>query len=273
MKVTLATTPQSNFRLLIRGLKLYVASFKHVFGLALLFSTIVFIPEYIAIAKGVSLLALPQLFQFYNIFFFLVDMMALFVFVALLWRIRCVITNQHESILDDFKVASKNIFLILGAAIIFALIISLFVLFLITLPAMSFLNTPTQSSVTVALGFIFLYFCIVAYIFYTLVFSIPLILTEDKGVLTAFEKSYLLVWGNWWRVFLVLTTPLFIYYMVLYIIQHVFFVNLSIPYGEDYHYQDLLVLIINVVWVAFVVPFFGSLLLLQLRDLELRKQV
>lgn len=273
MLITLATTPQSNTCLLKRGLKLYFASFKHVIGLALLFSVIAFIPQFVAIFQGLSLLELARVFSFYNLFFVVVDVAAVFVFIAILWRIRCVITNQHESILDDFKIASKKILLIIGVGLIYMLILSLFVFLLITVPALGFLNKPDEFSFNMALILLSLYFCATIYLCYVFIFSLPLILTEDKGVIVAVKKSYLLVWGNWWRVALLLITPTIVYFIMLFIIQSIFGLNLTIRYGEAYHYKDLLILIMNVILIALFVPFQGALLLLQLRDLELRKQV
>lgn len=273
MLITLATTPQSNTRLLMRGLKLYSASFKHVIGLALLFSMIVFIPQFIAITQGLNLLELVQLFSFYNLFFFVVEVAAVFVFIAILWRTRCVITNQHESILDDFKIASKKILLIVGVGLIYMLILTLFIYLLIMLPALGFLNNPSLFSINIALVFSVIYFCAIIYFFYSLLFSLPLILTEDKGIIIALKKSYFLVWGNWWKVVLLLIIPLLAYFIILYFIQSIFSINLSIRYNEAYDYKDLLILMVNVILVAFLVPLQGALLLLQLRDLELRKQV
>lgn len=273
MLITLATTPQSNSRLFMRGLKLYFASFKHVIGLALLFSMIAFIPQFIAITQGLSLLELARLFSFYNLFFFIVDVVAVFVFITILWRTRCVVMNKHEGILDDFKIASKKILLIIGVGLIYMLILGLFVFLLITLPSLSFLNKPSLVSINIALVLACLCFCMIVYIFYTLLFSLPLILTEDKGVIAALKKSYSLVWGNWWKVVLLLIIPTLAYFITLCIIQRIFSIDLTIRYAEAYNYRDLLILIMNVILVALFVPLQGALLLLQLRDLELRKQV
>lgn len=273
MLITLATTPQSNTRLFMRGLKLYFASFKHVIGLALLFSMITYIPQFLAITQGLSLLEFAQFLSFYNIIFFIVEIAAVFVFIAMLWRIRCVVTNQHESILDDFKIASKKILLIIGVGLIYMLILAFFIFFLVTLPTLSFLNKPSISTLNIVLVFLLLFFCLFVYVFYAFLFSLPLILTEDKGVIVALKKSYVLVWGNWWRVALLLITPTLIYLFMLFIIQNLFGYNLTIRYGEAYNYKDLLILIINVILIALFVPLEGALLLLQMRDLELRKQV
>lgn len=273
MLITLATTPQSNIKLLIRGLKLYLASFKQVIGLALLFSMVVFIPQFIAITQGLNLLTLARLFQFYNLLFFFVDFCAIFIFTAILWRIRCVVTNQYESILDDFKIASKKIFLILGAGVIYMLIISLIVFFLIMLPAEGFLAAKSMFSINLALVLLLAYFMTVIYIFYALFFSLPLILTENEGILSALTKSVSLVWGNWWRVFLLLIIPPLTYVISLLVIQRIFAINFTISYTEPYDYKALMILMLNVIFFAFFVPFEGALLLLQLRDLELRKQV
>lgn len=273
MLITLATTPQSNTRLFMRGLKLYIASFKHVIGLALLFSMIIFIPECVAITRGVSLLELPQSFYLYNLFFIFVEVAALFVFIALLWRMRCIVTNQHESILDDFKVASTKILLILGVGLIYLLILGLVMFFLVMLPAVSFLRDPSIASINVALVFSFLFFCIIVYFSYTFIFSLPLILTENKGIIAALKKSFFLVWGNWWRVALLLIIPTLGYFILLFVIQSVFTISLSMLYVQPYDFKALLILAMNIMLIALFVPLEGALLLLQLRDLELRKQV
>jgi len=271
MLITLATTPQSNTRLFMRGLKLYFASFKHVIGLALLFSMIVYIPQFIAITQGLSLFGLAILLGFYNLFFIVVEIISIFVFIAILWRIRCVITNEHESIFDDFKIASKKILLIIGVGLVETLILVLFLFLLFTLPKFNFLNNPNSVTFNAALIFSIAYFAIVVYIFFALIFSVPLILTENKGLFAALKKSYRLVWGNWWKVALLLITPTLLYFITLNIIQSIFSTSLTITFAEAYNYKDLLILIINVLWIALFVPLQGALLLLQLRDLELRE--
>src|SRR5690348_11604956 len=124
MPIELANSPESNPQLLKRVLKMYAASILHVFGFSLLLALVVFLPRFIALAINLSSLNA----SFYNFYVLLIDLVSVFIFTALLWRIRCVMTNTHEKILDDFSIAVRKITLIIGAAIIHFLIIAGFFL-------------------------------------------------------------------------------------------------------------------------------------------------
>lgn len=272
MLMTLATSPQSNSRLLLRGLKLYAASIKQVIGLALLFSFIVYIPQVIAIYSGLNVFGLARSLAFYNLFFFIVNFCALFVFTAMLWRMNCVMLNQHESILDDFIVASKKILLIAGASIISMLLISFLVYIFVMLPAQNIVQAPSTVAINLGLIFLVLGFFISIYIIYLLIFYLPLILTENKGIMAALKKSFRLVRGHWWKVFLLLVTPYVVYWIFLWILQGVLHIDMSMNVAWNNAHKALWVMF-NVLFFALFVPFEGALLLLQLRDLEIRKQV
>lgn len=269
---TLATTPQSNGKLLTRGLKLYFSSFKQVYGLALLFSLIIFIPQFIAYYQGLNVINLTRSLALYNLLFFFAEFCAIFVFTALLWRIRCVVTNQHESIFDDFKIASQKIVLILGASLFYLVFLVLIIFFFIWLPAKNFTGVPSSLTLNTAIVFLILYFIISIYVFYLLIFSLPLILTENKHIFAALSKSIFLVWGNWWKVFGLQIIPLLCYVFLIAIIQDIFNISLTIDMTVPFDFKIFFIMLFSIFFGALFVSFQGALLLLQLRDLEIRKQ-
>jgi len=273
MRIALATTPQSNFKLIGRGFKLYAASFKQVFGLSLLLSLIVFMPRFIAIINPQDIFSSFNNLNFFNLFLILIEIIGLFVYVAMLWRIRCVITDEHESILDDFKIASQKILYIIGAAIVYTLILGL--LFFATNYILNFIKEIQSSNDFFKWSFLLIstYYVINLYVFYLFIFYAPLILTENKGVFTALKKSACLVWGNWWRVFLLMLTPIVLYISLMIIVKSVFHINMNVYFLWPNESESIFAALLNMLIFAVALPYAGSVLLLQLRDLELRQQL
>lgn len=272
MKIALSIQPESNKRLLKRSLRLYRASIPHVFGLALLLSLIVFIPRIISLVIEQDILDSINTLFLYNFFLIALNIGIIFVFTAILWRMRCIIMDAHESILDDFTIASKKIFLIIAAAIIQMLIIGM-ITFIVYYFFTFIIKQNTLLHMYIAMAVAVLYFFMWGYVFYLLIFYLPLILTEDKGFISSLLKSVSLVWGNWWRVFLLQITPLISYVLFLLLIKYLFKIDLNIYFISYMQEGSILTTLINLLIFAFFIPFNAAVLLIQLRDLELRKQV
>lgn len=264
MPIELASSPESNLQLTKRIFNLYAASILHVFGLALLLALIAFFPRFVVLAINSAFLSA----KFYRVYLIAIELLIVFTFTAMLWRIRCVITNAHERILDDFSIASKKLLLIIGAAAIHLLIILSFSFLMVLLFSYS-KNHTTLVSYYIFVIFCAIYFFLMIYINFLFSFYLPIILTENQGIWAAIKKSVTLVWGNWWRVFLLqLLTPAS--YAVCLLILNEFF-SIDIHFYFSHTNATIIATLINLVFLAIFIPLYGATLLVQLRDLELRK--
>jgi len=278
MSVTWATQPETYRQQIKRSLKLYKASFSHVIFLSLLLSLIAFVPRLLTLLIGQDIFLSVPFLNRPRLWLFLIDVTGLFVFTALLWRIRCVITEAHESILTDMKIAIRKLPLIVGAALIqsflfFVIGVTAFV-YLYYFKQYDMITTMYHANHMVVIPMIvFLFNSLVPiYLFFLFLFYLPLILTEDKGIFSAIKKSALLVWGNWWRTFWLQITPWMIYFLILVVVKRCFHLPIHIYFliGEPSSWGATL---FHIMLFALFIPIVGSTLLVQLRDLELRKAV
>lgn len=91
-------------------------------------------------------------------------------------------------------------------------------------------------------------------------FNIPAILFDNKGCLDAIKSSAQLVWGNWWRTFLIFVVPLlliFILDLVIMLIKNMWIYSLG-----------------NILLATFITfPFIKAVILVQFNDLKLRQDI
>jgi hypothetical protein len=279
MQVALATQPESIDRLVWRSLKLYVKGLPRVFFFSLVLSIIVFIPRLSALiyAKEFKLSLITQSTQV--CWLILIEIGVLFIFTSMLWRIRCVLYQEHESIFSDMKIAIKKLPLVLAAAFIqiafFAILMTIAFVFGFYLTQYEMMASAVmQSQITFfAAALLALNFWFIIYVYYLVIFYLPLILTEDKGIIASLKQSIFLVWSKWWRTFLFLLIPWFFYVVGLIIIRKMFNVDLHIYFIEPVIQSTWPAVITHILIFAIFVPWVASALLIQLRDLELRKKV
>ena len=265
MSIELAEQPKSNTQLIARSLKLYWSSLIHVFGLALFLGLIIWISGIIS----EYLLYTNAKIIYIDLFVFLASVLGLFIFTTLLWRMRCVLTHTHDSILDDITIASKKIFLIIGATLIQLVMFSLFATGIYFLSQLFQKQPPIYAFYLTMIAFVVL-FVTFFYFYYALIFYLPLILTENKGIFSAMGKSISLVWGNWWRVFFLQILPVLSYIIFIAILTTIFQIDIKLYFSTNYTY--IIASVINLFVIALFIPFNGAILLIQLRDLELRKE-
>ncbi len=271
MQFTHAVAPESIGRQFIRSLSLYFKSFIHVFLFALVLSIIAFTPRIVTALTGHDAVFDPSPFTREKILFLLIDVCSLILFTAMLWRIKCLIIGKHETILEDFKTALKKTPYILVAVILQGLV---FLLVNIVSLGLYLLAGPTALSSTlnywiIGSTFILQFFAII-YIYFLFYFYLALILTEDKNALSSLKKSVALVWKNWWRTCILQVLPWICYFIVLVIIREIFQFNIHIYFFEPLR-PDLFSISLQIVIFALFLPWPAATLLVQLRDLELRK--
>jgi hypothetical protein len=279
MDVALATEPESIRCLVLRSIKLYIKGLPRVFFFSLLLSLIVFIPRLSALIYGEEMNPNLVTQGAQVVWLILIELGVLFVFTSMLWRIRCVLHQEHESLFSDMKIAIKKLPLIIAAAFIqfafFAILTTIALVFGFYLTQYQIMTPDVVQPRTAFLAAILLAlnFWIITYLYYLLIFYLPLILTEDKGIIASIKKSIFLVWGRWWRTFLFLLIPWFFYVVLLVIIRQIFNLNLHIYFIEPVTRSTWVAVITHILIFAIYVPWVASALLIQLRDLELRKKV
>ena len=260
MKISLSTHPEKNNFLLIRSLKLYRYSIQNVFFLSLLISLFLFLPQ----------LVIQQNYQ--QLWLLLTNLSILILFTALLWRIRCVVTDAHEKIRDDIKIALKKFPYILVATLLltaFLFIFNFLIMGIIYLIATY--NDPANAIVITWKDTLFadiliaLQTILVSYLCVAVYFYLPIIVIEHEGILPSLKKSIRLVWKNWWRTFTVQITPWIAYVICLFLLKYA--IESLIP-------RNLTLSVFmcsEIILFAFFIPWIASLLMIQLHDLELRK--
>lgn len=270
----LATQPESYKQQLVRSLKLYKVSLLHVLHFALLLSITFFIPRLISLGLGHNIFLGLSPFSLKRLWIELIAIIGMFFYAALLWRMRCIIFNVHESLFEDMKVAIKRLILIIAASIIQSLIFSFLCLGIVAfyhffVPKALFFQSSLLELPLVMSGLLF-YLIAVVYLYFLFIFYLPLILAEKKGVFTALGKSAFLVWKNWWRTFWLQITPWGSYLICLIIIKQVFSGNKHFYFSLGQP-ASLFATVLHILVFALFVPWIVAILLVQLRDLELRK--
>lgn len=277
MKVAISTQPERISQLLLRSVNLYRQTFSHIFFLALTVSIIAFIPRIFTLVVGADIFTGVALLNPRRLWLLVIDLGCLMLLTAIIWRIRCIITDAHESILDDIEVAVKKLpyiivssflqFLLLYIVIFFCVVIAYFLIFHNNLPGLLNLRDQIISSTI-----IFVQFILIMYIFFALYFYLPIIVIENKTIITSLRKSAYLVWTNWWRTFLVQITPWVVYLLVIIFLNVITNLNLHVYFIPGTSNQSLFATIVHIFIFALFIPFFATTMLVQLRDLELRKE-
>src|SRR5262245_56375244 len=121
--IELSSQPESNLAILGRSFRLYFASFIRIIPLALVLSVIVFIPEIFSSVFNQELFSpILSIESFWSLFF---DLIIVFVFLAILWRMRGIIYEAHESIREDVEQASRKYLHVVIAGLIVTFILGL----------------------------------------------------------------------------------------------------------------------------------------------------
>ncbi len=270
-----AKQPESTSRILSRSLELYRRTFFHVFPLALILAIIAFIPRLITLMSGQDLLTtLPNL-SLHKIWLFLLDVVCLIIMLAILWCMQSLTSGTKETFKIDFQVALKKFPLIIVAAIIQSLIFMSIMLvtygfYIILLQYHLLFQTNIYAVFLLSLPMTIAWI-LYLYAFYLFYFYLPLILTENAGIISSLVRSAKLVWGNWWRTFRAQVTPWISYLIVLILVKYIGHVNLHI-YFIKVNTLSLSATALHIFIFALFLPWFASTLLVQLRDLELRKK-
>lgn len=272
MAIELSTRPESNPTILKRSFRLYIASFLSVIPLAFLLAIIVFIPEIFSWIFNRELFSPAiSMENFWSLFF---NLIIVFVYLALLWRMRGVIYEAHERIKDDVQQATRKYLRVVIAGLIVTFIygfIAFTTMFIysLLLEQKVFLD-PSYFAMSIVSIISFIYAAVVTYLYFAFYFYLPLILAEDAGIVTSLIASFMLVYHHWWRVFLLQITPGLTYLVLLIIIRFIFHYNVNIFFLSSPGEISIGVYIFHIITLTLFIPWIAAILLLQLNDLELR---
>lgn len=276
MDTLLPSHPSSYRHLIKRSLRLYRISFKSIILLSFLLSLTAFIPRLFSYVIGQDIFLNLSPFSPYRLWLIAIEIICLIFFIGIIWRMHCFIINKHEPLAEDLIIGLKKVWYVLIAAIlqsgiVFAVTVILFGL-QIVMQTNGLLFHPDWFSILLTLSVFIGQLILILYFSTLFIFLVPLITIENKGILSALKRSAFLVWNHWWRVFSVQITPWLTLFFLLALIRFVLRIDIHIYFVGQGAYS-LWISLFQLIIFAFYVPWVAALLLVQLKDLELRKHL
>ncbi|OGT41410.1 MAG: hypothetical protein A3F42_01965 [Gammaproteobacteria bacterium RIFCSPHIGHO2_12_FULL_37_34] len=276
MDTLLPSQPETYRQLIKRSLVLYRISFFKVILFALCAAIITFIPRYIDVMIGQETFIPGPFFNLYHLLLLTINIIVLPFFIAIIWHMYCETCQVHERAREDMMVGIKKLILVFSAILIQSFFIFLLAFGFARLQHLYFQNylqqTPYESGAFLLSIFFIVQLFVFLYAQTLFVFLLPLIVIEQNGILKAIKNSVSLVWNHWWRTFSVQATPWLVYLFVLMMMKSLFHVNIHILLIQDNRPHDLSAILLNTVVFAFWIPWIAAIMLVQLKDLELRKR-
>lgn len=268
--------PESYRQLVRRSLALYRICLLKTIKFALCFAFIIFIPRFIDALSGQESIIPGHLFNTYHLLLILIDFIALPFFIAIIWHMHCESKRLHETAREDMQVGLKKVGQVFLAMIIQTLFILCFILAFLGFQhlVINYYLLFTQNLFTTSLlsAFFIIQFFAVLYLQTLFVFLLPLIVIEKNDIITAIKNNIVLVWNHWWRVFSLQATPWVTYILILILIKWALGINIHVFLLSDQPHS-LGPTILNTIILAFWTPWVAATMLVQLRDLELRKKL
>lgn len=275
MDTLLLSQPASYKQLLKQSLLLYRSSFNGVMLFAFLLAITAFIPRLLSILLGQNIFLNLAPNNPYYFLLIAINFACLMFFIAIQWHMYCVIRQLHEPLMEDFRMGLKKVFhvfiaTILQGAIVFA--VSMIAYGILILYAEN-LTSPGHLIETIVIILIFASLSfLILYISTLFIFIIPIIAIENTGIFLALERSISLVWNHWWRTISTQATPWIFYLVVLLAIKFIFNVEIHVYIMNQASYP-LFGTFLHLVIFALFIPWVAALLIIQLKDLELRKKL
>lgn len=264
--------PSSYSGLMQKSFDLYQSSLRGVFLLSLILSIIVFIPRMVSYYVGIDVFSEGAGYSSVQLWLVFIDLAAIVFLISIFYRLNCEIGHKHENYSEDLLVGVYRVLLVLAAAVVqtivmvgVGLLIYQIQMFLYEYEIIS--TTSWWGSIGLAVFFSSMSLLIL-YIYTLFIFYLPIISVETRAVFRALLLSAKLVWNHWWRVFSLQITPWFAYVFALIFLRmigldiHIYFVE-----GNQ---STVMALIANILLLTLYIPWAASLLLVQLKDQELR---
>lgn len=276
MSTDLASKPEDTKALIVRSLKLYRKTFTKVAFMGFFLSLVLFLPTLISLTTGIEIFTNLSPMSPQRLWILVIDLLTLMFFSEIIWRMHCSLHHKKDTLAQDIIISLKKLPFIFIAAVLQSAIIAIVSITFF----MSFYLLPTNqlvnggSFVTGFISIIFLLQSLVAiYLFLAFFFYLPLIVVENKGVVSSLKRSFNLVWGQWWRTAKIQIIPWVAYLIVLILIRYFIHINVSIFFVQASEVYSWLATCIQILVFTLFTPWFAAVMLVQLRDLELRKNL
>lgn len=276
MPTTMTDSPQTLTQLIASSFKVYGRIVASTLVLVLLLAILGFVPRLFALLIGQNVFVeLPYLSP-YRLWLLVSDIFSLLIFTALLWSAYRALIKKPVSIGEAIaKAIQKFPHVIVAVLILWAMF------FIISLTATALFALMNHQQIlfghsTTGILFTSLVFLIqVGLILFFIIlfyFYLPIILLENKGVIQALGYSATLVWNQWWRVFALQIFPWVCFVICLFILKY--FIQLPVHiYFTAPEPLTLVSTIINLILFLIFIPWIVSILFVQFRDLEIRKNI
>jgi len=275
MEKHVLTRPASYTKLLKHSFYVYRESFINVFFLNLILSIIVFLPSILASFNASPFVNMAR-FDPRNLWLILLDLVFLIFFVAILWQIHCVMFDIKDRFIEDVNVGIHKLFSVFVACLIHIVCIMAAISVIYGFQFVLFRPQPLMENTFWGAAFIGVVFGLqiifVLYIATLFIFYVPIIATENKGIINALKRSISLSWNHWWRIISLQITPWLFYIFALVLLKFLFGVNENFFFSERKVYAFQITMIHLLLFTLFI-SWVASLLLTQLNDLELRKKL
>jgi hypothetical protein len=276
MDSILPSQPETYSQLLKRSFLLYRLSFRKIIVFAFLLSLVVFIPRFISDAVGEDIFANLSPFSLNQLWVFVINLAGLLFFIAIVWHMHCVIINKHEPLSEDIRLAMRKVLYtfiasLIEGAILFCVAALVFGVQLLLWEFHHWLYASSFGVFIIGLVLLGNSFLLL-YVSTLFVFFVPIIAIENKSLIASLERTVYLVWNHWFRAFSFQITPWICYIILLAFLKYMLRFNIHI-YFADRAAHPLWTTLLQLVLFALFVPWVASNLLVQLKDLELRKNI
>jgi len=264
--------PSGYSKLMQKSFSLYRSSLRGLFLLSLALSIILFIPRILSFYVGHDIFAEWSGQNTLQLWMLFIELTAIVLLISIFYRLNCELGHKHEPYSEDLLTGVYRVLFVFAATIIQTFIIV----------GIGFIPFKTQmflyenelfnvNSWWGAIGiavFLAAQAMLILYVFTLFIFYLPIISVENRAIFRALFQSAHLVWNHWWRVFSLQISPWFVFALA---IMFLLMIGLNIDINNfEYNQSTLLILIIHIVLLALYIPWVASLLLVQLKDLELR---
>jgi hypothetical protein len=269
----LSTQPANYLQLIKRSFRLYRAGFKQAIIFSFMLSLVLFSPRLVSFLIGQDIYLDISLFNPERLWLLLADLVSLVLFIAIFWHYFCVARGKHESLAEDFSKGFKKVLRVFVAGIVQAVIVLGMIMLVFALQYLLFNYKLLFANNLASLIFSVCFFAgtsfITFYVSALFIFQVPLIVIENRGIFSALERSALLVWNHWLRTVSVQITPWFCYIIFLILVEHIV--------GLKFHFYfvrqesvSITASVIQIIVFTLLIPWVATLLLVQMKDLEIR---
>ena len=276
MDTLLPSQPETYWQLLRRSIRLYRVTFKKVALLAALLAITTFVPRLLSFAIGQDILHNIGLFSLNQLWLTMLNLVAFIFFIAIIWHMHCEIIHKRDTLREDFKIGFKKVITIFIASTLQSLLVIGIVAIIIGSQMFIHYNLPWifESAIGIWIASLLFLFelTVLAYFATLFIFIVPLVAIEDKGILSSLQRSVTLVWNHWWRTITLQATPWICLILILAFAKFILNINVHI-YFLDQLTHPLLLTILQIIIFAVFIPWVAATLLVQLQDLELRKNL